>query len=83
MECEHAKICTSFNHACHVEFCERIKNVQFEGHLIVIDDNKLMHNDMIGKWEKAGHYVNDTGGMVTQIKEMIKNVLFHEIETHN
>ena len=31
---------------------------------------------MTGKWEKAGHYACDAGGMVTQIKDTIAKKSF-------
>ena len=43
---------------------------------MLINDNKLLHNDIIGKCEKVGHYVNGSGGMVTQIKEIIAKTAF-------
>ena len=37
----------------------------------MINDNKLLCNNMIEQWEKVGNYVNDVGGMATEIKEII------------
>ena len=44
--------------------------------MILINYNKLLHNNIIEKWEKAGYYVNDDGGMVTQIIEIISKTSF-------
>ena len=43
-----------------------------EGELIVINDKKLLHDDVNEKREKVGQYVNDVGGTVTNIKELIE-----------
>ena len=59
-----------------LEFVIESTSSQLEGELIVINDNKLLHNEMIGKWEKKGHYVSDAGGMATQIKEIISKASF-------
>ena len=44
-----------------------------KGELIVINDNKLLNNDINEKWEKSGKHVNDTGGTVARIKELSRN----------
>ena len=49
---------------------------KLELELIVINDNEFLHNDMIGKWGKVGHYVNDVGGMVNKIKDVISKNSF-------
>lgn len=59
-----------------LEFLKESTSPYLEGELIVIIDNKLLHDVIHEKWEKAGHYVNDSGGMVTKIKELIRKVSF-------
>ena len=41
---------------------------KLEGEIIIINDDKLLHDEINEKWEKAGHYVNDAAGMVTNTK---------------
>ena len=57
-----------------LDILEHVKDsteTNLEGELIVINDKKLMHNDVNEKWEKSGQHANDSRGTVTKIKELI------------
>ena len=47
-----------------------------EEELIVINNKKLLHNEINEKWEKSGQHVNNAGGTVTKIKELIEMASF-------
>ena len=49
---------------------------QLEGELTIANDNKLTNAENQGKWVKALHYANDSGGTLTKIKELIKAMAF-------
>ena len=51
-----------------LEFVKESTSSQLKGELISINDNKLLHTQIHEKWEKSGHYTNDAGGIMTQIK---------------
>ena len=38
-----------------LEFLKESTTSKLEGELILIKDNLLLHNNIIEKWEKAGH----------------------------
>ena len=57
-----------------IDMLEYVKDstaINLEGELIVINDKKIMHNDVNEKWEKSGQHANDSRGTVTKIKELI------------
>ena len=55
-----------------LEFVKEYKLPKLQGEIIVINDNKLLYNHIHEKLEKAGNDANNSGGMVTKIKELIK-----------
>ena len=47
-------------------FAKELTSTNLEGELLIINDNKLLHEEINEKLEKAGQHANDAGGMVTK-----------------
>ena len=59
-----------------LDFAKELTMSQLEEELIIINDKKMLHNIILEKWEKAGHYAMYSRGMATRIKELIRKISF-------
>ena len=70
------KIFGRSNNAWRARARERFDSNKFGRRSIVINNNKLKHDNFNEKWEKEGKHANDAGGTVTKIKELIETASF-------
>ena len=59
-----------------IEFAKDSIAINLEGELIIVNYDKLLHDEINEQWEKSGKCANDAGGTVTKTKDLIKKVSF-------